>query len=94
MTTAEQAREELAKVSSLVLTARRLVAGGKLVDLAALGDRVRSICEAVAAMPREDGCSLVEDMQALVARLDRLASDLEEHLSQVAADSADHQDEA
>ena len=36
----EDAREELAKVSSLVLTARRLVAGGALVDLSALEERV------------------------------------------------------
>ncbi len=88
MTPAEQAREELAKVSSLVLTARRLVAGGKLVDLAALGERVRAVCEVVESMPREDGRVLVGDMQTLMAKLDRLASDLEEHLDHVAVPPA------
>ena len=78
----DEAREELAKVSSLVLTARRLVAGGTLVDLSALEDRVRIICEAVQQMPREDGQELLDELQALISRLDQLAGDLQERLSQ------------
>jgi len=78
----EEAREELAKVSSLVLTARRLVAGGTLVDLSALEERVRLICETVQQMPREEGQELLDELQALIGRLDQLAGDLEERLSQ------------
>ena len=78
----DEAREELAKVSSLVLTARRLVAGGTLVDLSALEDRVRLICETVQQMPREDGQELLEELQALIGRLDQLAGDLQERLAQ------------
>lgn len=78
----DEAREELAKVSSLVLTARRLVAGGTLVDLSALEDRVRIICEAVQQMPRDDGQELLDELQALISRLDQLAGDLEERLAQ------------
>ena len=78
----DEAREELAKVSSLVLTARRLVAGGALVDLSALEDRVRTICETVQQMPREEGQELLEELQALIGRLDQLAGDLEDRLSQ------------
>jgi hypothetical protein len=78
------AREELAKVSSLVLTARRLLAGGALVDLAAIEERVRAVCGCIQAMPREEAQALVEDMQALIARLDQLAADLEDRLAQVA----------
>lgn len=74
------AREELAKVSSLVVTARRLVAGGKLVDLSAIEERVRIVCQAVETMPREDGQVLVEDMQTLIHKLDQLASELQSHL--------------
>ena len=83
MTAPDEAREELAKVSSLVLTARRLVAGGALVDLSALEDRVRTVCESVQRMPREDGQGLLDELQALISRLNQLAGDLEDRLSQM-----------
>lgn len=82
----DEAREELAKVSSLVLTARRLVAGGALVDLSALEERVRLICDTVQQMPREEGQELLDELQALIGRLDQLAGDLEERLSQLPKD--------
>ena len=82
----DEAREELAKVSSLVLTARRLVAGGALVDLSALEERVRIICDTVQQMPREDGQELLDELQALIGRLDQLAGDLEERLNQLPKD--------
>jgi uncharacterized protein YaaN involved in tellurite resistance len=81
----DQAREELAKVSSLVLTARRLVAGGALVDLSALEERVRIVCEAVQQMPREEGQGLLDELQALISRLNQLAGDLEDRLSQMSS---------
>ncbi len=82
----DEAREELAKVSSLVLTARRLVAGGALVDLSALEERVRTICETVQQMPREDAQELLDELQALIGRLDQLARDLQDRLSQLPKD--------
>jgi hypothetical protein len=81
---AAHTREELAKVSSLVLTARRLVAGGALVDLSALEERVRLICEAVQQMPLDEGRSLLDELRALIGRLDSLAADLEDRLGQLA----------
>jgi hypothetical protein len=86
VTAMAQTREELAKVSSLVLTARRLVAGGALVDLSALEDRVRVVCEAVQQMPIEEGRGLLEDLRALIGRLDQLAGDLEARLEQISPD--------
>jgi hypothetical protein len=79
----EDAREELAKVSSLVLTARRLVAGGALVDLSALEERVKLICETVQRMPADEGRGLLDELYALISRLNQLASDLEERLAQM-----------
>jgi hypothetical protein len=76
-------REELAKVSSLVLTARRLVAGGALVDLSALQGRVQSLCESVQQMPLEVGRDLRPDLDALIVRLDTLAGDLRQRLQQL-----------
>lgn len=77
-----EAREELTKVISLAMTARRLLAGGKLVDLSAIEERVRFVCQAVAEMPREDAEALLEDMEMLIHRLDQLESELEERLEQ------------
>jgi len=86
VTAMAQTREELAKVSSLVLTARRLVAGGALVDLSALEDRVRVVCEAVQQMPIEEGRGLLGDLRALIGRLDQLAGDLEARLEKISPD--------
>ena len=83
-------REELAKVSSLILTARRLVAGGALVDLSALEERVGLVCAAVQRMPVEEGRGLLEELKALIGRLDQLAADLEERLGQLSRLPGNH----
>lgn len=77
-----EAREELAKVSSLVVTARSHLATGKLVDLSAIENRVRKVCGAVEAMPRDEGKSLVDDMQSLIHKLDQLAREVQSRLKQ------------
>ncbi|TAN76268.1 MAG: hypothetical protein EPN20_02210 [Magnetospirillum sp.] len=70
----ERVRQELEKASSLVGTARRLLATGTMVDLAALEGKVRTICCGVVDLGREDGQSLRPDMEALITDLDRLAA--------------------
>ncbi len=70
----ERVRQELEKASSLVGTARRLLATGTMVDLAALEGKVRMICRGVVDLGREDGQSLRPDMEALIADLDLLAA--------------------
>ncbi|HIJ39342.1 MAG TPA: hypothetical protein HPP80_10660 [Rhodospirillaceae bacterium] len=83
MPNTEQMREDLHKVASLVLTARRLLAGGTLMDLSAIQDRVREVCTTVETMPKEDGRGLLVDMQALIGKLDSLEEDLHDQLSQL-----------
>ncbi|HLO78139.1 MAG TPA: hypothetical protein VK196_16920 [Magnetospirillum sp.] len=73
-------REELDKAASLVLTARRLLATGTMVDLSALEGKVRCICDRVAAMEREDGRPLVPVMETLIGDLDRLAEAIQERI--------------
>lgn len=73
-------REELDKAASLVLTARRLLATGTMVDLSALEGKVRTICEEVAALGREDGRPLVPAMEALIGALDRLEAAITERV--------------
>lgn len=75
---AEQIREELEKASSLVVTARRLLATGTMVDLSALEGKVRFACTELATMEREDGRPLMPLMEALIGELDRLAEAIRE----------------
>ena len=73
--------EDLARLASLVLAARRLLAGGTLVDLSAIEPRVRQVCEAVAGLPRDDGRTLVGELQSLIGKLDRLGEDIQDRLA-------------
>jgi len=72
MSAADQVREELEKATSLVTTARRLLATGTMVDLSALEGKVRTVCTALGDMKREDGRPLKPAMEALIDNLDRL----------------------
>ena len=75
---AERVRQELEKAASLVGTARRLLATGTMVDLAALDGKVRKICRGVVDLGREQGRSLMPEMEALIADLDLLAAAIRE----------------
>lgn len=77
---ATSVREELDKAASLVLTARRLLATGTMVDLSALEGKVRAICDQLVAMGREDGRPLVPVMETLIGDLDRLAEAIQERV--------------
>ena len=74
MSDSERVRQELDKAMSLVGTARRLLATGTMVDLAALEGKVQTICRGVAELGREDGRGLCPDMEALISDLDLLAA--------------------
>ena len=74
MTPSERVRLDLEKAASLVETARRLLATGTMVDLAALEGRVRNICRDVIGLGRDDGLGLRPDMEALISDLDLLAA--------------------
>jgi len=78
-------REELNKLSSVVLTARRLLCSGTMVDLSALEDGVRQVTGAIAALPPDDARSLRDDLLALIRRLDMLGGDLQDQLDRVRA---------
>ncbi|MGE5478222.1 MAG: hypothetical protein ACM3Q1_16325 [Bacteroidales bacterium] len=73
-------REELDKAASLVLTAQRLLATGTMVDLSALEGKVRTICEQVSRMNREDGRPLVPAMETLIGDLDRLEAAIQDRV--------------
>lgn len=79
---AEDVRQEMQKVSTLVLTARRFLALGTLFDLSALEERVRDLVLMVDGMPRDEAVALVGDITSLMSRLDCLGQELRDKLKQ------------
>ncbi len=79
-------KDELEKAVSLVTAARRLLAGGTMVDLAALDGKVQSICAGIAGMARDEGCLLLPLLERLLADLDRLADAIAERMDPPPAD--------
>ena len=69
-------QSEMRKLASMLVTARRLVCGGTMVDLAALGGKVEDLCRAVQDLPAADGCGLRPHLETLMRELDGLAEDL------------------
>ena len=78
-------RQELEKATSLVGTARRLLATGTMVDLAALEGRVSKICRGAMTLEREEARGLCTDMETLIADLDSLAVAIRDRYDPTAA---------
>ncbi len=64
------------KVTSLVTTARRLLAGQKMVDLSALDGMVRALCDSNRHGPPEDTAAVKAALTDIVKDLDRLEAEL------------------
>jgi len=63
-------------VTSLVTTARRLLAEQKMVDLSALEGKVRALCDAVRHLPPGDAAAVKAALTDIVEDLDRLEAEL------------------
>lgn len=87
MSAADATREELAKVASLIGTAERLLAGGRLVELSAVEARVRDVCARVERMERDDGARLRDSIEGLIAMLGRLDGEVRRRLHLLPADA-------
>lgn len=70
-------RVEVQKVASMVTTARRLLAGGTMVDLSALQGMVSGVCSRVGALPRDEGRQMRGGLESLLRSLDSLQDDVE-----------------
>ncbi len=67
---------EADKLTSLVTTARRLLAAQKMVDLSALDGKVRALCDAIRHVPPEDTAAVKAALTDIVEDLDRLEAEL------------------
>lgn len=75
--TPEQLSVDVQKVAAMLLTARRLLAGGTMVDLGALQGMVNGLCEQVAGLPRDEGRALLPGLESLLRGLGYLGEDLQ-----------------
>ena len=69
-------RDEARKVASLIDTARRLLAEGRMVELSALEGKVQTLCDAIRRAPPEDAEELKSPIRAILEGLDRLEAEL------------------
>lgn len=72
----ESIKAELIKIESLIATALRLLDEGRVVELSALQERTKRICEAAVRLPRAESAPLVPAMEALLTALDALTANL------------------
>jgi len=74
--TVEAIGAELVKIESLIATAVRLLDEGRVVELSALQERTKRVCDAAMALPRTESRPLVPSMESLLTSLDLLTANL------------------
>lgn len=89
MTAADDARAELAKVMSVVMTARRLMAEGTLLDLSAIEDRIRYVCLILGEAPATESLAVRDDAITLLDSLARLEEEIWVHIQKVKTELGD-----
>ena len=83
MSDVDHIKDELTRLTSVVMTARKLLAGVARLDLAVLEERVVRLCEDMAALPEGEGAKVLDDAKVLINRLDALETELREHLDRL-----------
>ena len=72
----ETLNADLMKIESLIATAVRLVEEGRVVDLAALQDRTKHVCDAAVQLPVKEARPLIPAMESVLKQLDALTENL------------------
>jgi hypothetical protein len=67
---------ELIKIESLIATAVRLLDEGRVVELSALQERTKRVCDAALGLSREDSRPLIPALESLLGSLDALTANL------------------
>ncbi len=80
MSFVHQVREELLKAVSLVVTARRLLETGTMVDLSALDGKVRFICGQAGTLGRDERDVVLPLMERLMGDLDSLSDAIQDRM--------------
>ncbi len=75
--------QEAHKVASLIATARKLLGGGKRIDLSALEGKVAHLCECIKEAPSGDREELKTSVAAILDDLDRLETELRARIEEI-----------
>jgi hypothetical protein len=74
MTTAGEIRDQLQATTEQIDAARRMVAGGQLVDLSGLKGEVETLCGAIETLPAAERGGFRAPIVSLIDELDKLAA--------------------
>jgi hypothetical protein len=69
-------QHRLAEITEAVAEARRVVAGGTMVDISGLDAAVTEICDAAQTLPADERQAFAGDLAMLAAALDQLAAEI------------------
>ncbi len=72
--------QETEKIATLIAAAGRHLAEGKMVDLTALENKVRALCQAIGEAPAGEARGLKGAIEAILRDLDGLEVELTDHL--------------
>ena len=74
---------ELLKIESLIATAVRLLDEGRVVELSALQERTKRVCDAALGLLRAESRPLVPAMESLLNALDALTANLNQRFGDI-----------
>lgn len=74
-------RDEIARLSEMIGTARQIIAKGDAIDLQPVGEGIAALCRIVVKLPEDESIVLRDDLEALNIRLDRLGDDLQARIA-------------
>lgn len=61
-------------IENYIADAKEIIARGEIIELKSLEDRVRTMCESVAAMDKEEAITHKPELERLMQELDKLQS--------------------
>jgi hypothetical protein len=78
------ARDELRRIGSLIVDARRNIGAGRAIDVVGLESVVRAVCTKAQNLPADEGRELRPHLEAVLYDLDALSTELTERFGDVA----------
>tara|TARA_B100000686_G_C16726613_1_gene938184 strand:+ start:1063 stop:1305 length:243 start_codon:yes stop_codon:yes gene_type:complete len=76
---ADEIRKELQQLNLYLLECEKRIHKGEILDMSNFDEKTRQLCERLVHLPRETATELAPELQALISRLDRVGSKLENH---------------
>ena len=72
----DDVRRELRQLNLYLLECEKRIHKGEIVDLSNFDEKTRELCERLIALPRDIAIEIAPELQALISRLDRVGTRL------------------